>query len=298
MTSETVVNSLIDMTARMGVHEEILTDNRANFISKTMRQFCQITGIHQMKTFPYRPQIDGMVERFNSTLKRLLRKLTQTHNTEWDECLPFVLWEYRGTIHSTTGFSPSHLLFGREMWLPIDELTRYWKGKEETSVVDVVEYVKVLKANIKLVPEMAQKNEQKEKESSKYYHDQRAVDRVFHIGEFVLVFRSRKTNKLPNERQGPFIISEKITDVTYKIDLGSERKRYRTFHINGMKPWISPEAAVFLSLENEFADQSPLELEDKLPTHLTLSQQQRLMELKEDFKDVSGCAGQNRHGDL
>ena len=43
---------------------------------------------------------------------------------------------------------------------------------------------------------------------------------------------------------------------------------------------------MFLSLENEFDDQSPLKLEDKLPTHLTLSQQQQLMELKEDFKDV------------
>ena len=191
MTSETVANCLIDMTARMGVPEEILTNNGANFISKTMRQFCQITGIHQIKTSPFHPQTDGMVEHFNSTLKRLFRKLTQTHNTEWDECLPFVLWAYRGTIHSTTGFSPYDLLFGREMRLPLDELTRYWKGKEETSVVDVVEYVKVLKANIELVQEMAQKNEQKQKESSKYHHDQRAVDRVFNVGEFVLVFRPR-----------------------------------------------------------------------------------------------------------
>ena len=133
---------------------------------------------------------------------------------------------------------------------------------------------------------MAQKNEQKQKESSKSYHDQREVDRLFNVGEFVLVFRPWKTNKLHNEWQGPFIITEKITDVTYKVDLGSKRKRYRTFHINGMKPWISPEAAVFLLLENEFDDRSPLELEDKLPTHLTLSQQQQLMELKEDFKDV------------
>ena len=51
------------------------------------------------------------------------------------------------------------------MWLPLDELTRYWKWKEETRVVDVVEYVKVL-TNIELVKDMAQKNEQKQKESS------------------------------------------------------------------------------------------------------------------------------------
>ena len=112
------------------------------------------------------------------------------------------------------------------------------------------------------------------------------VDRVFNVGEFVLVFQSWKTNKLHNEWQGPFIITEKIMDVAYKVDVGSERKRYRMFHINGMKPWLSPEVAVFLSLENEFDDQSSLELEDKFPTHLTLSQQQQIMELKEDFKDV------------
>ena len=161
-------------------------------------------------------------------------------------CLPFVLRVYLRKIHGTTGLSPYHLLFGRVMWLPLDELTVYWKGKEETNVLDVVEYVKVLKANIGLVQEMAQKNEQKQKESHKYYHDQRAVDRVFNVGEFVLVFCPRKTNKLHNEWQGPLIITKKITDVTYKVDLGLERKRYQTFHIIGRKPWISPEAAVFL----------------------------------------------------
>ena len=37
MTSETVINCLIDLTAGMGISEQILTDHGANFISKTMR---------------------------------------------------------------------------------------------------------------------------------------------------------------------------------------------------------------------------------------------------------------------
>ena len=89
--TETVVNCLIDLTARMGVPEEILTGNGANLILKTMRQFFPITSIHQIKPSPCHPKTDGMAERFNSTLKILFRKLTQTHNTEWDECLPFML---------------------------------------------------------------------------------------------------------------------------------------------------------------------------------------------------------------
>ena len=55
------------------------------------------------------------------------------------------------------------------------------------------------------------------------------VDRVFNVGDFVLVFHSWKTDKLNNEWQGPFIITKNITDVTYKVDLGLERKKYRKF---------------------------------------------------------------------
>ena len=45
VTSETVVNCFIEMTARTGIPEELLTDNGSNFISKTMQRYCEITGI-------------------------------------------------------------------------------------------------------------------------------------------------------------------------------------------------------------------------------------------------------------
>ena len=140
-TADTVVNCLIDLCAKVGIPQELLTDNGTNFISKVIKQFCQTTGVHQIRTSPYHPETDGMVERFNSTLKKLLRKLTQNTKIEWDKCLPFVLWAYRGTMHATTGFSPYQLLFGREMRMPLDELVRFWKGKEIQSEVDVTEYI-------------------------------------------------------------------------------------------------------------------------------------------------------------
>ena len=44
-------------------------------------------------------------------------------------------------MHATTGFYPYQLLFGREMRMPLDELVRFWKGKEIQSEVDVTEYI-------------------------------------------------------------------------------------------------------------------------------------------------------------
>ena len=83
ITSETIIECLIEVTSRLGVPKEVLSNNGTNFVSTMMRQFCDRTGIHQIKTSPYHPQTDGMVERFNSTLKRFLRKLTQKGTMEW-----------------------------------------------------------------------------------------------------------------------------------------------------------------------------------------------------------------------
>ena len=209
VTTETVVNCLVEVTARIGVPEKLLSDNGSNFISKVMQQYCKVTGIKQIRTYPYHPQTDGMVERFNSTLKRLLRKLTQDPKVEWDRCLPHVLWAYRGTVHKTTGFSPYDLLFGKEMRMPLDQMVRYWKGKETNDETGVVEFIQTLKANMEVVRDLAYERESEEKEKKKHYHDLTAKDRVFAVGDFVLVFRPGKQDKLQNQWQIPFPLQRK-----------------------------------------------------------------------------------------
>ena len=69
MTSEAVADCLVEVTARLGVPNEVLSDNGTNFTSKVMARFCMTVGIKQIKTSPYHPQTDGMVERFNTPLR-------------------------------------------------------------------------------------------------------------------------------------------------------------------------------------------------------------------------------------
>ena len=138
-------------------------------------------------------------------------------------------------VHKTTGFSPYELLFGKEMRMPLNQLIRYWKGKEEEDTSSVSGYIHTLQANMELVREMAFEREKGEKVKQKEQYDKRARERAFEVDDFVLVFRPTLKNKLINQWQGPFPIAKRITPVTYSVDLGTKIKRFRTFNINSMK---------------------------------------------------------------
>ena len=68
------------------------------------------------------------------------------------------------------------------------------------------------------------------------------------------MFRPVRQNKLMNQWQGSFPITEKITGVTYKVHLVTKTKQYWTIHVNCMRPWISPVLAVFLDQEADEED--------------------------------------------
>jgi len=64
------------------------------------------------------PQTDGLVERFNHTLKQMLAKVVDKGGRNWDRQLGAVLLAYRATPHSSTEMSPFYLLYGRDPQLP------------------------------------------------------------------------------------------------------------------------------------------------------------------------------------
>ena len=130
---------------------------------------------------------------------------------------------------------------------------------------------------------MAIEKEEEEKDNQKFYYDRKNTERKITVGDYVLVFRPRKTDKLLNEWQGPFIVTEQITKVTYRVNMG---RKVKTFHVKAMKSWTSPEPAVFMALEEEHNDNaSTLDSSIKVGS-LSPLQQSQLTSLQEDFADV------------
>ena len=97
----------------IGVPEALLSDRGTNLLSHLMRDVCELLGVAKLNTTAYHPQCNGLVERFNRTLKMMLRKHV-------DKFGPGVLWAYRNTPHDSTGEKPSFLLFGVDCRSPTE----------------------------------------------------------------------------------------------------------------------------------------------------------------------------------
>ena len=138
--AEAVADELVKVFSRVGIPEEILTDQGTNFTSKLLGELYRLLNIKALRTSPYHPQTDGLVERFNGTLKDMLRKTAQEDGKDWDKLLPYLLFAYREVPQSSTGFSPFELLYGWDVRGPLDVVKEQWETNPigEESVVSHV----------------------------------------------------------------------------------------------------------------------------------------------------------------
>lgn len=60
----------------------------------------------------YQLQTDGLVERFNRTLKQMLKKMIAADGRNWDQLLPYLIFSIWEVPQASIGFSPFQLLYG------------------------------------------------------------------------------------------------------------------------------------------------------------------------------------------
>ena len=84
VTAEDVAEALVNMYSRVGVPEELLTDMGPQFTSECMKEVSRLLSIRHLTTSPYHPMCNGLVERFNATLKAMLKRLCSEKPRKWD----------------------------------------------------------------------------------------------------------------------------------------------------------------------------------------------------------------------
>lgn len=200
-----------------GVPEALLSDRGTNLLSHLMQSVCELMGIRKLNTTAYHPQCDGMVERFNRTLKTILRKHAATFGAQWDQYLPGVLWAYRNTPHESTGEKPSYLLFGVDCRTPTEAVHI---PPSSLHPADVSEYKEELCLSLSVARDLAARNIQKAQTKYKKYYDRArgAKPASLKVGEWVLVWfpqdETGSNRKLSRPWHGPYrVLSKQDPDV-------------------------------------------------------------------------------------
>ena len=109
--AESVAEGVMEVISHTGIPIELLSDQGSVFLSKVMKSFGNLLKIKQLKTAPYHPQSNGVLERWHRCLKQMLRKIDESQG-QWDKFLKYCLLAYRATPHMVTVHSPYHWLIG------------------------------------------------------------------------------------------------------------------------------------------------------------------------------------------
>ena len=247
----TVAEAMVEIFTRVGIPREILTDQGSQFTSDLMREISRLLSIRQLTTTPYHPACNGLVERFNGVLKQMLKRLCSERPRDWDRYIGPLLFAYRDTPQSSSGFAPFELLYGRSVRGPMSILKELWTGNknDDEEIRTTYQYVLDLRERIEETCQIAQEALQKSSERNKRYYNRKTRMRSFNPGDKVLLLLPTDHNKLLLQWKGPFPVLEKIGKVDYRIDLFGKSK---VFHANLLKKYIlRPEITSSIVISSE-----------------------------------------------
>ena len=290
--AECIAEELMHFFARVGLPREILTDQGSNFTSHLLTELYRLLHVKPIKTTPYHPQTDGLVERLNQTLKAMLRRVATEEGKDWDKLIPYLLFAYREVPQASTGFSPFELLYGRQVRGPLDVLRETWEASIKSSE-SVVSYVLSIQEKLAKLQELVRENLKEAQKAQKTWYDRNARNRELKPGDQVLVLLPTTANRLLAEWQGPYPIIRRIGEVVYEIDMKDRRRRKRRFHINMLREWVAPKESAFMAEEVDSEEDEDIVLWDRtsdepptFSTSLTTQQNNELQQLLCKFGDV------------
>ena len=168
-----VAEDLLQLFARVGVPDEILTDQGSNFTSHLLTEIYKMLHVHPIRTTPYHPQTDALVERFNKTLKSMLRKAVTKEGKDWDKLIPYLLFAYREVPQASTGFSPFELLYGRAVKGPLDIICDTWFAVGTTSKDEsVITHVLTIRERLEKMRNIVKENLEEAQQVQKKAYDE------------------------------------------------------------------------------------------------------------------------------
>nr|GEV51967.1 reverse transcriptase domain-containing protein [Tanacetum cinerariifolium] len=187
-----VVKFLKYLFARFRTPRAIISHRGTHFCNDTFAKAMSKYGVTHRLSTAYHPQTSGQVEVSNRGLKRILKKTIRENRASWSEKLDDGLWAFRTAYKTPIGCTPYKLVYGKSCHLPIKlEHKAYWALKHVNFDLKIAGDHRKLQLNeINELRDQAYGNSLIYKEKTKKIHDSKIKNRIFNVGDLVLLFNS------------------------------------------------------------------------------------------------------------
>nr|GFA14440.1 reverse transcriptase domain-containing protein [Tanacetum cinerariifolium] len=161
----------------------------------------------------YHLQTSRQVEVTNRELKRILERTVGENRALWSDNLEDALWAFHTAYKTSIGCTPYRLVYGKACHLPHEiEHKAYWALKHTNFDLRTTGDHRKLQLNeLSELRDQAYENSLIYKERTIKLHNDKIKNRIFNVGDQVLLFNSRLkifSGKLKSRWSGPFTIAE------------------------------------------------------------------------------------------
>ncbi|GJS90148.1 reverse transcriptase domain-containing protein [Tanacetum coccineum] len=208
-----VCKFLKSLFARFGTPRAIISDRGTHFCNDQFSKVMLKYGVTHRLSTAYHPQTSGQVKVSNRGLKRILERTVGENRASWSDKLDDALWAFRTAFKTPIGCTPYKLVYGKACHLPIElEHKAYWALKHcNYDLKTAGDHQKVQLNELNELRDQAYENSLIYKERTKRLHDSKIKNRVFNVGDRVLLFNSRLkifSGKLKTRWTGPFTVAQ------------------------------------------------------------------------------------------
>ena len=191
-----LTKALAPVWSTHGIPEMVRHDGGPPYNGKEWRKYAKQMGFETDKTPPYHPQANGLVEKFNKSIVKMIHGAIAENKDPKKEVHKF-LTNYRNTPHDTTGKCPSQLLMNRTIRTKVPVFIPKPTGKADKE---------------------ARQADKKQKEKQKNYADKKRRARYveYKVGDRVLLKQTKTTTKPPYDPKAYIVEEVTGTVVTAK----------------------------------------------------------------------------------
>ena len=202
------------------------TDRGSTFTAAFTKSLYKGLGIEPRFSTAYHPQTQGQVENNNKWMETYLRMYCSHRQDDWSELLPMAEFAYNNHHHPSIDATPFFANYGYHPTLT-NVPTVGQSGPPDERIRRIHEAQTECKWAIKRSQEV----------TKRAYDRWKRGNPGFEVGDHVWLEATNLATdepspKLASKRHGPFPIKDKLSELTYRLELPTHWKIHDVFHVN------------------------------------------------------------------